>query len=476
MHRDFDRDDPRRRYRRDDDPRDDPRERYGNEEDRWSREYRRAYAEDDLPRRLHDDRPYDRPGYEPEFGRPGGRENVDMDRDRRRNTGDSSGFEWERPPSQRGRSSDSDDRRRDERWQGGYYGQGRRFSGQPFEHEGHGGWDNHGDAWRGGRSGREERRERYGQPSYGTTGSPYDEGDVGSWYGGDTGMGDTGSSQYPNQYGNQNRDRAGSAPGQQFWRAYGERYTGQSGQRHGGGDRFRSADSQEWGRFSGRGPRGYRRGDDRIREDVCELLTRHGEIDASEMDVEVADATVTLRGTAESGRMRRLTEELIEDIPGVREVRNELRVNQRTRFEALDSEAMVDSGTFASDRGGIRESGVPAYGVGVAGTSGVSTRSGPGEPGASAGAGPSQQGNRWQIRETMDVIGSDGAPVGTVKAVQGTSFHVDRPNERDLFVPFSAVRTVDGERVLLNVRASEVDKQRWPTPGLTGSNEGPVTR
>jgi hypothetical protein len=140
---------------------------------------------------------------------------------------------------------------------------------------------------------------------------------------------------------------------------------------------------------------------------------------------------------------------------------------------------MVDSGTFASDRGGIRESGVPAYGVGVAGTSGVSTRSGPGEPGVGAGAGPSQHGNRWQIRETMDVAGSDGAPVGTVKAVHGTDFHVDRPKERDVFVPFSAVKTVDGERVLLSVRATEVDEQHWPTPGLTGltgSNEGPATR
>ncbi len=336
MHRDFERDDPRYRYRRDDDPRDDPRERYGNEEDRWSRTYRRAYAEGDLPRRLHDDRPYDRPGYEPEFGRPGGRENVDLDRDRRsgrnqpferRYSGDPYGFDWEQPAGQQDRYSGYDDDRRDDRWQGGYYGQGRRFSGRPFEREGHGGWDTHGDAWRGRRSGREDRRERYGQPSYGTAGSPYDEGDVGSWYGGDTGMGDTGSSQYPGQSGSPSRDRYGDAPGQQFWRAYGERYTGRAGQRYGGGDRFGATGGQTWGRFSGRGPRGYRRADERIREDVCELLTRHGEIDASEMDVEVADATVTLRGTAESGRVRRLTEELIEEIPGVREVRNELRVN-----------------------------------------------------------------------------------------------------------------------------------------------------
>jgi len=394
---------------------------------------------------MHDDRPYNRPVRQfPPLDQP--------------SYGEPYGFDFEQPPDQRGRYPDP--RRHDTSWQGGYYGQGRRFSGQPFEREGHGGWDTHGDAGRRGPFDRGDRQQRYQQPSYGPPPSPYDEGEIGSWYGGDTGMGDPGSS----HSGGGQQDRYGGAPAQRFWHAYGERYTGQPGQQYGGG------------RFSGRGPRGYRRSDDRIREDVCELLTRHHEIDASEMEVEVTSAAVTLRGTVDNGRTRRLAEELVEDVPGVQDVRNELRVPQRTRYDAIDSEAMVDSGTFASDRGGIRESGVPAYGVGVAGTSGVSTRSGPGEPGAGAGAGPSQHGNRWQVRETMDVVGSDGAPVGTVKSVHGTDFHVDRPKGRDLFVPFSAVRTVDGERIMLSVRATEVDDQHWPTPGVTASNEGPATR
>jgi hypothetical protein len=282
-------------------------------------------------------------------------------------------------------------------------------------------------------------------------------------------MGDPGSSQYGGQF--------GSPPASQFWSQYGSQIDAQARQQHGRGDRSGTSGSDRMhGRFSGRGPRGYQRSDERIREDVCELLTHHGEIDASEMDVEVRSATVILRGSAESGRIRRLTEELVEGIPGVRDVHNELRVRQRTGSDRSSANPMVDSGTFASDRGGLRESGVPAYGTGVASTSGVSSRTGPGEPGASAGAGPSQHGNRWQIRETMDVVGADGERIGTVKAVHGTDFHLDRPMKQDLFVPFSAVRTVDGERVMLDVRAHEVDDQRWPTPGLTGSNEGPVTR
>ena len=74
------------------------------------------------------------------------------------------------------------------------------------------------------------------------------------------------------------------------------------------------------------------------------------------------------------------------------------------------------------------------------------------------------------------MVGSDGEKVGAVKEVHGTDFLLERPMGRDLFVPFSAVRTVDGERVLLSCRAAEIDDQHWPTPDLTGSNEGPVAR
>ena len=220
MHRDFDRDDPRRRYRRDDDPRDDPRERYGNEEDQWSREYRRAYAESDLPRRMHDDRPYNRPGYEPEFGRPGGRENVDPDRGRR-GGGDPYGFDWEQPADRR--RDEPGYRGRPETWQGGYYGQGRRFSGQPFEREGHGGWGGHGDAERGGQFDRGGRQQRYQQPSYSPPPSPYDQGDVSTWYGGDTGMGDPGSSGYGGSWG------SGSPSGGRQQDRYGDARPGSSG-------------------------------------------------------------------------------------------------------------------------------------------------------------------------------------------------------------------------------------------------------
>ena len=451
--RGYDRQDVGRRGRTDDDARMQSRERYGNEEDPYSREARRIYRDQDLERRMHDDRPYNRPGYEPEVGRPGGRENVDLSSERPRLSargqgGDEYGYDWERAAG--------------------------ASSGQ--------------------RQGDQRRSPQTGGYDSGRPASPYDQGDVGSWYGGDTGMGDSGSSldrpryQDQPQRGQQHQTRPGEQRG--FGQGgYGQGGTGQSGfgQSGFGQGSYGQGGQQSWGQsqhqsssgshdpaqegpFTGRGPRGYRRSDERIREDVCELLTRHGEIDASSMEVDVRQGTVILRGMADSGRTRRLTEELVEGVAGVNDVENQLRVNQRTGYTDTSNEMQGEP------RGTPRVSGVSAYGTGVAETSGVSTRGGPGEPGMSAGAGASQHGNRWQIRETMDVVGSDGETVGTVKSVRGTDFEVNRPMSRDLYVPFSAVRTVDSERVLLSCRAGEVDQQNWPTASLTGASDTPPSR
>jgi len=74
----------------------------------------------------------------------------------------------------------------------------------------------------------------------------------------------------------------------------------------------------------GKGPKGYKRSDARICEDVCEALSAHPEIDASDMEVEVKDGVVIFTGSVESRLVKRMAEDLIEHIPGVRDVRNEL--------------------------------------------------------------------------------------------------------------------------------------------------------
>lgn len=88
---------------------------------------------------------------------------------------------------------------------------------------------------------------------------------------------------------------------------------------------------REWsyrGSHMGKGPKGYRRSDERIREEVSETLERDPWIDASEIEVDVKEGVVTLRGHIEDRRQKRMAEDCIENLSGVRDVRNELTVNQ----------------------------------------------------------------------------------------------------------------------------------------------------
>lgn len=80
------------------------------------------------------------------------------------------------------------------------------------------------------------------------------------------------------------------------------------------------------GEFTGRGPKGYQRSDARIHEDVCDRLADAPEIDASEIDVKTNNGEVTLSGSVNDRSQKRRAEDLIENVSGVREVHNNLRV------------------------------------------------------------------------------------------------------------------------------------------------------
>ena len=86
-------------------------------------------------------------------------------------------------------------------------------------------------------------------------------------------------------------------------------------------------DDERWsGPYAGRGPKGYRRSDERIQEEVCERLTEHPSIDASDIEVAVSDGDVTIAGQVESRAVKHLTEVMVETVSGVKEVHNQLRV------------------------------------------------------------------------------------------------------------------------------------------------------
>jgi osmotically-inducible protein OsmY len=81
-------------------------------------------------------------------------------------------------------------------------------------------------------------------------------------------------------------------------------------------------------KFKGKGPKSYKRSDQRIEEDVNDILTDEGALDASNIDVKVIDGDVTLTGTVSNRREKRLAEDIAESVSGVRNVQNQIRVSQ----------------------------------------------------------------------------------------------------------------------------------------------------
>ena len=57
-------------------------------------------------------------------------------------------------------------------------------------------------------------------------------------------------------------------------------------------------------------------------------MLQHGELDASEIEILVTSGEVTLQGTVQDRYDKRLAEDLAEQVSGVREVNNQLRVTQ----------------------------------------------------------------------------------------------------------------------------------------------------
>lgn len=103
--------------------------------------------------------------------------------------------------------------------------------------------------------------------------------------------------------------------------------------------------------FSGRGPKGFKRSDERIKEEVCEMLTRDHSINAEDIDVEVSEGEVTLTGSVPDRRMKHLAEDCVERALGVKDVINNIRVKREssTSFDT-DSESSKDERTSSGKK------------------------------------------------------------------------------------------------------------------------------
>ena len=78
----------------------------------------------------------------------------------------------------------------------------------------------------------------------------------------------------------------------------------------------------------GKGPKGYRPSDERLRERLCERLTDDPFIDATDINVAVANGEATLSGEVATRRMKFSVEELVANTPGITNVENSIRVRR----------------------------------------------------------------------------------------------------------------------------------------------------
>lgn len=198
-----------------------------------------------------------------------------------------------------------------------------------------------------GRGMREDYEGRGMQEGYGS-GRRYDSssnrGYDSNYYGAGSTRGsyDESMRDYNSMQGSGMRDSGYTQGGYGNMGGYSQSYGSERGQNWG--------ESRGEGRFMGRGPKGYQRSDERIKEEVCDALTRDPSVDASEIEVDVKDRVVTLKGSVDERNMKRLAEDCAERVQGVGDVKNEIRVQSKTGMQ---------SGRFseASDRDESKESG-----------------------------------------------------------------------------------------------------------------------
>lgn len=141
-----------------------------------------------------------------------------------------------------------------------------------------------------------------------------------------------------------------------------------NGARQSGGQYGQSFGVSQGTPVRGKGPKGYKRSDERIKEDLIEQLIEQG-IDASEIDLQVSGGEVTFSGTVKTRQERYQFEQLADGISGVIDVTNNLRVKNegRSTFSGQSSHGSSSDGGSAMDeknrRSGTGEKASPAGGT-----------------------------------------------------------------------------------------------------------------
>jgi len=199
-----------------------------------------------------------------------------------------------------------------------------------FGQEGRGRWGG-GEGYGQGRQGGWQGQGGYGQGWQGSQGGQGWQGSQG-WQGGGGGQRGFGSQEDFSQTGEYFQGRG---YGQGGTHAQTGKY-GQIGAQM-TGERFGEGYGQgTYGGFRGKGPKGYERSDERLKEMISERLTDDDHIDASDITVEVRNGEVTLTGTVDDRTMKFQAEELIERCGGVKDIHNHLRVSPERQMSQTE--------------------------------------------------------------------------------------------------------------------------------------------
>jgi osmotically-inducible protein OsmY len=176
-------------------------------------------------------------------------------------------------------------------------------------------------------------REQFGrQRMSGQRGDMYGR-EMGSMYGGDT-----------SNYGNANQGA--------YDRGWWDRTRDEVSSWFGDDDaeRRRRMDKLNVGAHRGKGPKGYHRSDERIKEDVCDRLSDNPMIDASDIEIKVNNSEVVLSGRVDNRDDKRRAEDIAESVSGVSNVQNQLRVGRE------DTSSMGRTGSTSTTTGERRSS------------------------------------------------------------------------------------------------------------------------
>jgi BON domain-containing protein len=219
------------------------------------------------------------------------------------------------------------------------------------------GWDEQsgrrGDPYGGGQQQGYGRSSEYEQGGYGR--SRYGQREQGGY--GEFREGRSGSSQWrPEESSRQRQGYGRQYESQSFDQPYPPGFRNEFGSSPGSGYGSGRQGYSEYGTHRGKGPKGYTRSDDRLKEIICEKLTDDPTIDASEINVEVTNQIVKLTGTVDDRFTKYDVEELIERCGGVEDIDNQLRVrsgsSQRSQLGSQGGSSMESYGSGAGQTSG----------------------------------------------------------------------------------------------------------------------------